>query len=424
MTQRDRHFDHLDALAEHPSPLLYEKGRTICLALVILGAIGVIFGALMAGRQFYFSWLTGWAFCWCLMMGVLFFVLLHYLTGAGWDTVIRRPAEQLLSAMPVIVLGLIPIVIGMVNGQLYEWVHPDPAHPLLGFRAIFLSVKFALCSLAVCAVVWLWLAYVLRRNSIRQDADGDARWTISSRRWASGGILLYGLSLTAASLHLLMSLDSHWFSTIFGVVIWSSGLVGGLSLMSLLTLKLRQSVLRQYIGSDTVHDIAKLTFAFSCFWAYVAFSQYFLIWYGNIPEETIWFLHRWTGTDQPAVWWPLGLLFPTGMFVVPFLLLMSAAMKRNARMLASMCILMIVSHFIQIYWIVQPESGTPEARTLAPQLSWIWIDLSVVLLLGGLCGMVFITNFRKVPMFPIMDPHLVEALSAEHVEEIEQADVE
>jgi len=424
VTQRDRHFDHLNPLAEHPSPLLYEKGRTVCLALVILGAVGVFFGALMAGRQFYFSWLTGWAFCWCIMMGILFFVMLHYLVGAGWDTVIRRPAEQILSAMPVIVLGMIPIIIGMVNGQLYGWVHPESASPLLGFRAVFLSQKFALVSLAICGAIWLWLAYVFRRNSICQDADGAGKWTISSQRWAAGGILLYALSLTAAALHLLMSLDYHWFSTIFGVYIWSSGVVGGLALMSLLVLKLRRRVLQQYIGSDTIHDIGKLTFAFSCFWAYIAFSQYFLIWYGNIPEETIWFLHRWTGTDQPATWWMLGLLFPAGMFVVPFLLLMSATMKRNARMLGSMCVLMLVSHFLQIYWIVQPESGTEAARALNPPFSWIWIDLSVVLLLGGLSGMVFISNFRKVALFPIMDPYLVEALSAEHVEEIEHADME
>lgn len=424
MTQRDRHFDHLNPLAEHPSPLLFEKGRTLCLALVIVGAIGVIFGALMGGRQFYFSWLTGWAFCWCVMMGVLFFVMLHYLVDAGWDTVIRRPAEQLLSAMPIIVLGLIPIIIGMVNGQLYQWVHPDPAHPLIGFRAIFLSLKFALISLAICAAIWLWLTYVFRRNSIRQDANGAAQWTISSRRWAAAGILLYALSLTAAALHLLMSLDDRWFSTMFGVYIWSSAVVGGLALMSLLTLKLRSNILRQYIGSDTIHDIGKLTFAFNCFWGYIAFSQYFLIWYGNIPEETIWFLHRWTGADQPAAWWPLGLIFPTGMFVLPFLLLMSANMKRNSRMLASMCVLMLISHFLQLYWIVQPESGTQTARALTPPFAWVWIDLSVVLLLGGLCGMVFISNFRKVAMFPILDPRLVEALSAEHVEEIEHADME
>ena len=112
-----------------------------------------------------------------------------------------------------------------------------------------------------------------------------------------------------------MSLDYHWFSTMFGVYIWSSGVVGGLALMSLVVLSCGQGVLRQYIGSDTVHDIGKLTFAFNCFWAYIAFSQYFLIWYGNIPEETIWFLHRWTGAEQPAMWWPIALLFPAGMFL-------------------------------------------------------------------------------------------------------------
>ena len=131
----------------------------------------------MGGQQFYFSYLTGWAFCWCTMMGVLFFVMLHYLVDAGWDTVIRRPAEQILSAMPVLVLGLIPIVIGMLTGKLYGWAHPEAEHPLLGFKATFLSSRVCPDHAGDQRGVWLWLAYVFRRNSIRQDVDGSSRWT-------------------------------------------------------------------------------------------------------------------------------------------------------------------------------------------------------------------------------------------------------
>ena len=264
---------------------------------------------------------------------------------------------------------------------------------------------------------------MLRRNSIRQDVDGAGHWTVSSRKWSAAGILLYALSLTAGSLVLLMSLDYRWFSTMFGVYIWSGGVVGGLALMSLLVLAAAEERAAAVIGSDTLHDIGKLTFAFNCFWAYIAFSQYFLIWYGNIPEETVWFLNRWNGTEGPATWWILGLIFPVGMFVLPFLLLMSATMKRNARMLGTMCAIMLLCHFLEIYWIVQPEAGAHGARALHPPLEWLWIDLSVVLLLGGLCGVMFISNFRKAAL-PVMDPRLVEALSAEHVEEIEHADAE
>lgn len=432
MSHVDRHFDRLDPLAEHPSPLLFEKGRNLCFAMVVLGAIGVIFGALVGGKQFYFSWLTGWAYCWSMMLGILFFVMLHYLVDAGWDTVIRRPAEQILSAMPVIVLGVIPVIVGMVTGKLYHWTDPHAEH-LHGFKAVFLSLPVAMTTVVISSIVFLWLAYVLRRNSIRQDVDGASRWTFSSRKWSAGGILLYALSVTAVALLLLMSLDYHWFSTMFGVYIWTSGVVGGLAIMCLVTLKLRRKILRQYIGSDTVHDIGKLTFAFCCFWAYITFCQYFLIWYGNIPEETLWFMNRWTGAEHPAQWWPIAVLFVLGMFLLPFLILMSATMKRNGKVLGIMAAVILVAHFLEMYWVVQPENrivvtaAAGEVDRLTnptPPLEWIWIDLSVVLLLGGLCGVIFIGNLRKVALFPIMDPRLVEALSAEHVEEIEHADTE
>jgi hypothetical protein len=417
--QEQRHFEHLDPNAVHPSPLLFEKGVNLCLALVIVGGLGSLLGWVMNPGQFYFSYLASWAYCWTILMGVLFFVMLHYLVDAGWDTVIRRPAEQLLSVMPIMVLGLIPIVIGMASGKLYPWVHPSA--PLGGFKGWFLSLPVTLVFLGIDAAIWLILAHVLRRNSLAQDADGAAKWTTSSRRWSAGGIVLYALSATTCSFHLLMSLDYHWYSTMFGVYVWTGSVVAGLAAVSLLAIALRRGPLKEYIGSDTFHTIGELTFAFVCFWGYIAFSQYFLIWYGNLPEETIWFLRRWTGETaaQGAWWWPVACLIGLGQFVLPFVVLMGAPAKRNRKVLGTMCAIMLLTHWLNTYWIVQPEKAA-----LYPPLQWIWIDLSVVVLLGGVSGMLFISRLRRAALFPMMDPRLVDAFSGEHVEEIEQADVE
>lgn len=419
MAQEHRHFEHLDPNAVNPSPMLFEQGFTHCLAAVILGGIGVVLGWGMNPAQFYVSYLSSWAFAWSIAVGVLFLVMLHYIVDAGWDTVVRRPAEQLLSTMPLILLGLLPILIGMNFASLYPWVHATP--PLEGFKGVFLSRPVVLAFLAGDAAIWLGLAWLFRRNSIRQDTDGAAHWTISSRRWSAAGMVLNGLAVAACSLHLIMSLDYHWASTVFSVYIWAGGVLGALALLTLIALALRRGPLREYLSSDTIHDLGKLTFAFSCFWGYIAFSQYFLIWYGNLPEETAWFLRRWTGATESggAWWWTFAVLLMLGEFIIPFVVLMSANMKRNRRVLGSVCAIILLGHWADLYWLIQPERSP-----MAPPLAWLWIDLSIVLLLGGLGGLLFIRSLRRAALFPLMDPRLVEALSQEHVEEIEQADVE
>ena len=395
MSHNDRHFDRLNPLAEHPSPLLFEKQRDALLRGGDPRRDRGHLRRLVGGSQFYFSWLSGWAFCWSLMMGILFFVMLHYLVDAGWDTVIRRPAEQVLSTMPVIVLGMVPIVIGMLSGKLYGWVHPEAAHPLHGFKATFLSLPAAaddsghlrgdLAVAGVCAAAELdppRCRWGRPLDGLQPEVVGrgdPALCAVADGRLA-GAPDVAGLSLVQHHVQGLYLVRRRGRGPGADVAIG----VGGCG-----------RACCGSIGSDTLHDIGKLTFAFNCFWAYIAFSQYFLIWYGNIPEETVWFLNRWNGTEGPATWWILGLIFPVGMFVLPFLLLMSATMKRNARMLGTMCAIMLLCHFLEIYWIVQPEAGAHGARALHPPLEWLWIDLSVVLLLGGLCGVMFISNFRK-----------------------------
>lgn len=422
MQYSDRHFEHIDPGALAPPANLYENARRICLALAVIGAIGVAIAWVMNPSQLYHSYLTSWTSVWSTLMGVMFLVMLLYMFDAGWSTVVRRPAEQMLVAMPVLLALAIPVVIGSFSGSLQHWVAMDPAEDhLLHVKQWYLNKPFMAVRFVVYAVLWLWLAYVLRRNSLRQDRDGASRWTISSRRWSAAGLVLGALTGSLCAFDLMMSLDHHWFSTVFAVYVLWGGIFSGTCVVALIAISLRRRLLHDYIGSDQLHDLGKLVFAFSVFWAYIAFSQYFLIWYANIPEETVYYLKRWRGItgEQDASWWIISLIMPALRFVIPFVVLMSANVKRNPRSLGVMCVILLFAHWLDHYWMIQPER-TPAG----PPLGYIWMDLSAMALIVGACAAVYFSYLRRSSLVPVMDPRLVEALSAEHVEEIEQADTE
>ena len=418
MAYVDQHSDQLDPAALQPSPLMWQRPRAVCMVLALIGLLGAVIGWSTNPGQFYYSWLSSWSFCWTTMMGVLFFVMLHHLVDAGWSTVVRRPAEHLLAAMPVILLAGIPIVIGMYIGKLHRWMYADPlADELLAKKTWFLNHTFLAARLTIYALTWAFLALRFRRNSLRQDADGAAHWTISSRRWSAGGMVLYALTISFCAFDLLMALDDHWFSTVFGVYVWSGGVVGGLCVITLISLALKRGPLQEYIGSDQVHSLGQLNFAFCVFWGYIAFSQFILIWYGNIPEETIFYLKRWSGaSDQGTSWWIVSIILPLGRFLLPFLVLMSAHTKRNVRIVIPMCFALLFFHWLDQYWMVMPEKS-PDY----PPLQYLWIDASVIALIAGACGMIFISALRKSALLPLQDPRLAEALAAEHVDVTERS---
>ena len=399
---------------------MWQGPRTVCMVLAIMGLLGAVIGWSINPGQFYHSWLSSWSFCWTAMMGVLFFVMLHHLVDAGWSIVVRRPAEQLLAAMPVILLAGIPIVIGMYSGRLHHWMYADlQADELLAKKTWYLNHTFLAVRLSIYALTWAYLAHRFRRNSLEQDADGAGRWTISSRRWSAGGMVLYALSASFCAFDLLMGLDHHWFSTVFGVYVWAGGVVAGLCVITLISLALRNGPLKGYINLHQIHSLGQLNFAFCVFWGYIAFSQFFLIWYANIPEETIFYLKRWTGAaDQGSSWWIISVIMPLGRFLLPFLVLMSAHTKRNARVVIPMCMALLFFHWMDHYWMVMPDKSPNY-----PPLQYVWMDFSVIALIGGACGFVFISALRKSSLLPTKDPRLAEALAAEHVEE-EYADVD
>ena len=265
------------------------------------------------------------AFFLSISLGGLFFVLLEHCTRAGWSVVARRVAEAIAANVWLMAVLAIPVVLGMHH--LYHWSDAAAvAHdPLIEAKVGFLNPTFFMIRLAIYFTIWGVMATFLYRTSLAQDASGDPALTLRMERLSAPGMVLFALSLNFAAFDLLMSLDPHWFSTIFGVYYFAASVVAFFAVMPKVLWALQsRGILKNAITVEHYHDFGKLLFAFVVFWAYIAFSQYMLIWYANVPEETEWFLKRQTGE-----WTTVSLLLIFGHFVVPFLLLVSRFIKRR-----------------------------------------------------------------------------------------------
>jgi hypothetical protein len=367
------------------------------------GAVALSMGAEHGMDRLLETYLVSFAFWLSVALGGLFFVLLQHLTRAGWSVVVRRIAEAIAANVHLMFLLVVPVLLGMHH--LYHWSHADAvAHdPILAGKAGFLNPTFFTVRVVVYFVIWSLLAWFLFRTSVKQDATGDPALTLRMERVSAPGMILFALSLNFAAFDLLMSLDPHWFSTIFGVYYFAGSVVVFCSVMPIVMVWLQSTGrLRHAVTREHYHDFGKLLFAFTVFWAYIAFSQYMLIWYAHLPEETGWFLKRQTGA---WAWVSLGLLF--GHFVVPFLVLISRLFKRRPLLLALAGVWMIVMHWIDMYWLAGPEFSPT-----GPHVGVV--DVLVFFGMGGLFFLVWALRLRRHPLVPERDPRLAESLAFEN----------
>ncbi len=368
----------------------------------IIGGISIALSAVaffVNPGQFYFSWLVAFVFWTSIALGGLFFTLIHHLTGATWSVVVRRFFEVLMTNMPFLLLMAIPVFFGM--HELYHWSHADAvSHDhLLQHKAVFLNVPFFIIRTLVYFTIWIVLTTLLYKFSLKQDAGSSTLITKKLNKTSAPGVILFAFTTAFAAFDWLMSLDPHWYSTIFGVYYFAGSAMAVMAVLILIVMYFRKNgILTDVITPEHDHDFGKLLFTYMVFWAYMAFSQYFLIWYANIPEETVWFIHRWEGSwkfaSQLLVW---------GHFVVPFLILMIRASKRSNLILSAMAIWLLLMHWLDMYWLAVP--------TLHPhgiQLSWI--DLVTMLGIGGLFIGLFFYRLRKHAILPIGDPKLNDSI--------------
>lgn len=353
--------------------------------------------------QLYFSWLVAFLFFLSIALGGLFFVLVHFVTKAGWGVVVRRLAENAMATLPLFALLFVPVALGIHD--LFHWSHDDAvAHDaLLAAKAPYLNDGFFLARAAGYFLVWIGIALVYQRASRRQDATGDER--ITRRLTAASGpcIIAFAVTVSFAAIDWIMSLDPHWYSTIFGVYYFAGSLIAIFAFTILVAVGLsRRGALHGVVTTEHFHDLGKLLFAFTVFWAYIAFSQYFLIWYANIPEETVWYMHRTEGG-----WFSVALLLAVGHFAVPFFFLMPRSVKRRTLPLAVGALWMLAMHFVDLYWLVMPVLHHD-----GPQFGWL--DLTTFLGCGALFLAAFAWPLGRAPVVPVRDPRLGESMGFEN----------
>jgi hypothetical protein len=319
---------------------LDDLGPAVIRVATVLGVIGLAAGVLLIfvtdeGRpRFFHAYLVSFCYFLSLALGALFFVALQHLTRSGWSVVVRRLAEGIAATLPVLAVLCIPVLLGMHD--LYHWTHSDAVagDSLLQWKQPYLNTPFFIVRVVVYFVVWTLLAWFFLTASVRQDATGDVRLTLRMQAASAPAMVLYAITVTFAAFDLLMSLDPHWYSTIFGVYYFAGSVVGFFALLALVVYLLqRAGRLTRAITIEHYHDLGKLIFAFVVFWAYIAFSQYLLIWYANIPEETVWYLRRQSGS-----WAAVSLVLLFAHFVVPFVALLSRVSKRRKSLLAAVAV--------------------------------------------------------------------------------------
>lgn len=371
------------------------------IGLVILGISVVVSSG--NSERFFYSYLLAYLYYISIGLGALFFVLIQYVTRAGWSVVVRRAAENLSG--PIILFALLFIPVGWGAPQIFEWAHHDAvAHdPLLQEKSSYLNLPFFYVRGILYLACWAAIAWWFRKQSLKQDETEEPMITRRLQTFSAPAIVLTGVTLTFAAFDWMMSLDPHWYSTIFGVYFFAGCFLAGLAATTLVVaFPYRPEPVADVITPEHFHDLGKLIFAFVVFWAYIGFSQFMLIWYANIPEETAWYTHR-----LEDGWQAVTLFLVLGHFVLPFFALLSREIKRKRRSLAIACFWLLAMHYLDLYWLVIPSYGPPGGNFL--------LDLGTLLGLGCLFVAAFAYLSYRGALIPVRDPRLSESLAFENM---------
>ena len=387
-----------------PSSGLWPKLPALGVGLGVLG-LGLSF--VLAGsdhHQLAFSYLTAFVFWLTLALGGLFFVILHFLSRAGWSVVVRRLAEKVASTVPLFAVLFLPIGLLWMH-DLFHWTHADAiAHdPLLAHKQPYLNTPFFLVRAAIYFVVWIGLAMYFNKASRQQDDSGDLAITGKLNKNSAIAMVLFAVTLNFAAFDWLMSLEPHWFSTIFGVYVFAGSVVGIFATLIVMCIRLQAAgALKGVVTGEHYHDMGKMLFGFVVFWAYIGFSQFMLIWYANIPEETLWFDARWQGG-----WENVSIFLAAGHFGLPFFYLISQPVKRNRLAMTVGALWLLFMHYVDIYWMVMPTHHDSFHVTLLDLTCWLGI--------GGLFLAALGRALAQGNLVASKDPRLVESLTFENV---------
>lgn len=439
------HSITLDDLPRDGERLDLAKVSKLNGAMLVTGLIGLAVSACyflgffgeQRQQEFAYSWLFAFFFYFTLTNGGIFWTMLQHISNSGWSVAVRRMFENLAGNIKWMLIFALPfILIPKVQNSLWEWmaIHREAAHHgsadhgtsvtqdglhhmaaadphvhLLVEKFGYLNIPFWTFRAFFYFAFLIGVTYLLRKWSIKQDTDGDFKHTFRMRALCAFPLLIYALSVTFSAVDWVMALDYSWFSTMWGVYIFAGGAWASMALTIIALNYIKANgYLKKIVSEEHYHLMGKLLFAFTVFWAYIAFSQFFLIWYANITEETRFFVLRNTGG-----WWHLSNILVWCHFVVTFVLLLSAGRKKKTATMSWLCLWILAMHFIDLYWLIIPERGP--SLTHGASL-WCagsgWGDFFAFIGIGGVVGWAYLRRLAKASLYPCRDPRLLESVTA------------
>ena len=360
----------------------------------IAGVLLAIAGLVLDREQFLRSYLFAYLFWTGMALGCLAILLLHHTVGGKWGMVIRRMCEAGARTLPYMIVLLIPILVSLP--VLYIWARPEAVNDAgIQAKAAYLNVPGVIVRAVFYFVVWTFYAYRLSKWSADQDVSGDERLIGKMRSISAPGLVVFVFVTTFAFIDWIMSLEPHWFSTIYGVMFLVGQVLESFAFMiALLIVLSRRPPLREFVTEQHLHDLGNLMFAFMVLWAYLSFSQFLITWAGNLPDEIPWYLKRLRGG-----WGWVALTLVVFHFATPFVLLLMRGVKRNADRLLKVCMLMLVIRVVDVYWVIEPAFYNQQIRIH-------WLDFVTPVAIGGLWLSAFFWQLKSRPLVPLKDPRL------------------
>jgi hypothetical protein len=381
----------------------WSTGRNALALAALISIVACIAGYIQDPDRFFRSYLVAFAYTCAIGLAAFFFVMVQFLSGSAWSVTMRRIMENIMITLPVGALLFVPLAFGLHH--VYPWTNPDIIKSTEGLRAKsgFLTDNFFIARTYAYFFLWSIWIFAICRQSIKADDQRSIRQMRIASRWSAPGLFLVVAVGTLAAYDWLMSVEPSWYSTIFGLYYLADGAVLFFSVLILICLGFRQAgVLYKEINLEHYHDLGKWLFAMTCFYTYMAFSQFLLIWYANIPDETQFFRHR-----MPGTWLYISLSLPFIRFFIPFFTLLSRPAKRNLKIVGFMAVWSLVVVYVDLYWIVMPVYYPN-----GPQIHWL--DFATLGAVVSIAGLVFWSRFRRHALVPVGDLRLEQSLHFEN----------
>ena len=373
----------------------------IGMTLLIVGVILGVAAFFVDHSRAVYNYLIAFTFMISIGVGALFLIALEYIVGADWSVPIRRVVEFFAATIPLLAILVIPLLFNI--GELFHWSHPESIaeDKILNAKVPYLNISFFIIRVFVLIGLWSLFYFFFVKNSKKQDTTRDQKLTTINIRLSAVFIPIFAFTITISAIDWLMSIEPHWFSTIIGVYFFAGTVIAALAAVTLATVLLKENgYLHPAMTNDHLYSLGALLFAFVNFWGYIAFSQYMLIWYADLPEETFWFMQKWEGS-----WaiFSIGLIIIK--FLVPYIVLVSQPSKMDPKKLKFISVWLLFAHLYDLFWFVMPEM-----EELSGGYSFSWIDLVFPIAAVGLIILVFNMKAKRENLIPIGDPKLQRGL--------------